>query len=506
MTKLLLIDDEESIIRVLSISLQSDGYEVLTAYNGESGLRLYDEESPDIVLTDIKMPGIDGIEVLRRIKEINPDSEVIVITGHGDMDIAIEALQHGASDFINKPVRQDALTVSLERAQEKVAMKRKLRDYTLGLETRINNATEDLRRQSEFLSKLISSSDNGIIASDEHGTIIIFNSGAERIFGYRAADVINKFTIFDIYPPDMSDQFRRHLAKPGEETDWMKWKEAFVTSSNRESIPVGVSGTLLFEDHTVIGSVGFFQDLREIKRLQLELVQSERLAAIGQTVAGVAHCVKNILGGLKGGTYVVNVALDKDDTDTLKKGWDIIQNNISRISGLALDLLTYSKEREPEFEPCFPNDIAEDVCRLMEARAQEHDIEIKQEFDSAVGSRFMDPKTIHRSLLNLVSNAIDACVADTAKHRKEILVRTALLMDNQVHFEVADNGIGMSDDVQNNLFTSFFSTKGDQGTGLGLLVTQKLVREHGGALDFHSVPGKGSTFTITLRCGTEEET
>ena len=224
MTKLLLIDDEESIIRVLSISLQSDGYEVLTAYNGESGLRLYDEESPDIVLTDIKMPGIDGIEVLRRIKEINPDSEVIVITGHGDMDIAIEALQHGASDFINKPVRQDALTVSLERAQEKVAMKRKLRDYTLGLETRINNATEDLRRQSEFLSKLISSSDNGIIASDEHGTIIIFNSGAERIFGYRAADVINKFTIFDIYPPNMSDQFRRHLAKPREETDWMKWK------------------------------------------------------------------------------------------------------------------------------------------------------------------------------------------------------------------------------------------------------------------------------------------
>ena len=104
MSKLLLIDDEESIVRVLSLSLRSDGYDVATAYNGEEGIKLFQQESPDIVLTDIKMPGMDGIEVLKKVKELNPDTEVIVITGHGDMDSAIEALQHGASDFINKPV------------------------------------------------------------------------------------------------------------------------------------------------------------------------------------------------------------------------------------------------------------------------------------------------------------------------------------------------------------------------------------------------------------------
>ena len=107
MNKILLIDDEEDILRVLSISLRADGYDVMTAGSGEEGLDIYEKEVPDIVLTDIKMPGMDGIEVLSRIKEQERDSEVIIITGHGDIDNAIEALKYGASDFINKPVYRD---------------------------------------------------------------------------------------------------------------------------------------------------------------------------------------------------------------------------------------------------------------------------------------------------------------------------------------------------------------------------------------------------------------
>jgi len=119
MDKLLLVDDEEAIVRVLSISLKSDGYTVIPAYSGKEGLEQFEKESPPIVLTDLKMPGMSGIELLRKIKELNPDTEVIVITGHGDMDSAIDALRNGASDFINKPVRDEALAIALKRAQEK---------------------------------------------------------------------------------------------------------------------------------------------------------------------------------------------------------------------------------------------------------------------------------------------------------------------------------------------------------------------------------------------------
>ncbi|MDY6954969.1 MAG: response regulator, partial [Thermodesulfobacteriota bacterium] len=126
MTKLLVIDDERSILEMLELSLSREGYEVLTAENGEKGVSSFQEHRPKLVLTDVKMPGIDGIEVLKRIKAIDPEAEVIVITGHGDMDTAIAALQHQASDFVTKPIRDDVLMVSLQRAEKRVAMSEQL--------------------------------------------------------------------------------------------------------------------------------------------------------------------------------------------------------------------------------------------------------------------------------------------------------------------------------------------------------------------------------------------
>jgi two-component system NtrC family sensor kinase len=499
MSKLLLIDDEESILRVLSLSLKSDGHEVTTAQNGEEGLRLFQEETPDIVLTDLKMPGMDGLEVLKKAKEHNPDAEVIVITGHGDMDSAIEALQQGASDFINKPIRDEVLTVSLERAEEKLAVRKKLKEYTSDLEDMIQIATEEVKRKSEFQHKLITSSPDAIIATDEKGEIVIFNPGAERLFGYPRFEVIGEKTLYELYPAEIAEEFREALAQDKEATEGLRWRETVIVEKGGQAVPVGFSGALIHESGRIIGSVAFFHDLREIKRLEQELVTSERLAAIGQTTAGLAHYIKNILAGLKGGTHTLNVGLDKNSMEKVKKGWPIIQNNVVRISNLVADLLSYSKEREPEFETCLPNEIAEDVCQLMEEKAKQHHVEIGREFDESVGEAVMDPKTLHRSLLNLVSNAIDACIFDDATEKRwQIQVRTLLEDDNRIRVEVIDNGGGMSDEVKERLFTSFFSTKGGQGTGLGLLVTQKLIREHGGEITFASEEGEGSTFTVRL--------
>jgi two-component system NtrC family sensor kinase len=156
--KLLLIDDEEDIVKVLSLSLRSDGYEVLTAQSGEEGLSLFEKESPDIVLTDLKMPVMSGLEVLQRAKKMNPDAEVIVITGHGDMDSAIESLRYGASDFINKPVRDEALQIAINRAKEKISIRSKLNAYTNDLENMCQIAIGEVKRKSDFQDKLIRSS------------------------------------------------------------------------------------------------------------------------------------------------------------------------------------------------------------------------------------------------------------------------------------------------------------------------------------------------------------
>ena len=238
------------------------------------------------------------------------------------------------------------------------------------------------------------------------------------------------------------------------------------------------------------------------KRLEEELVKSERLAAIGQTVAGLAHCIKSILFGLEGGVYVVNKALRKDDMQKLHTGWNMVRKNIDKASNLVLDLLDYPKERTPEYESCSPNIIAEEVCELMEPKAKDillDETEIIRDFDPHLGEVLLDPKRIHRCLLNLVSNAIDACLMDEDESKVcMVKVSTRREGEGKFVFQVSDNGCGMDDEVKKQLFTSFFSTKGSKGTGLGLLITQKIVQEHGGTLSVNSEPGKGSVFTILL--------
>jgi PAS domain S-box-containing protein len=498
MNKILLIDDEPDIVRVLSTSLRADGYSVIPAHSGAEGLAAFEKENPYIVLTDIKMPGMDGIEVLRKVKGLEPDAEVIIITGHGDIDNAIEALKYGASDFINKPVRHEALSIALKRAEEKLDIKRRLKEYTDNLENEVKTATREIRRQSNFLSKLIRSSNDGIVATDKEFKIVIFNPGAERIFGYPHDEVITKFKIMDLYPPEIAEALKNDMALQSG-TGEMPWQENMIRAKDGTLIPVRFSGTLLYEEKQMMGSVAFFQDLREIKRLERELARSERLAAVGQTVAGLAHSIKNILHGLKGGSYLVDLGIQKNNTEKLKSGWDMIKRNIDRTSDLVLDLLSYSKEREPEYEPCSPNEIANEVYDILKERANENKIELIKDLDPSIGRVSMDPRTIHRALLNLMTNAIDACLfdEDTSKHWW-IRLKTAREYGHIIKLEVEDNGAGMSEEVEGKLFTSFFSTKGHRGTGLGLMVTRKLIEEHRGKIEVNSQLGKGTIFTVWL--------
>jgi two-component system NtrC family sensor kinase len=496
--KILLIDDEAVNLRVLSMSLRADGYQIITADSGVHGLARFEEERPDIVITDIKMPGMDGLEVLRRIKALSSEEEVIIITGHGDLDSAIKALHYGASDFINKPIREDVLKLALGRAEEKIHIRRQLKAYTDDLENMVGIATSEFERKSSFLTKLIRSSNDGIIATDDEWKIVIFNPGAERIFGYSRFEVVREMDARSLFSEDITQTIYDKSGKQ-RKTGELPWKETAIRSKTGENIPVRFSGTILWEKGRLMGSVAFFQDLREIKRLERELINSERLAAIGQTVAGMAHCIKNILHGFKGGSYLVDLGLDKNDISRLKNGWQMIQRNIGRTSDLVLDLLSYSKEREPEYQLCSPNAIAHDVCELLKEIADEHDVGIIEAFSNDIGDVVMDPSAVYRALLNLVSNAIDACLYDDIIDKKHcVSVTTIREKTARIRFEVEDNGSGMTDDVRAKLFKSFFSTKGPKGTGLGLLVTQKLIEENKGSIRVTSQVGKGTKFIISL--------
>jgi signal transduction histidine kinase len=278
-------------------------------------------------------------------------------------------------------------------------------------------------------------------------------------------------------------------------------QETVILGKQGESVPVRFSGFILVDGGKMAGAVGFFQDLRPFKQLEREKQASDRLAAVGQTVAGLAHGVKNILTGLEGGVFVLETALEDKDDQLLQRGWKMVQNNISRISVLVKDLLSYSKERAPQYEQTDPNLLAEEVCALFENKALEKSMIIERDFDFNVGKKFkvfLDQRGIHACLSNLIANAMDACEGDTKQVQHRIVVKTRQDLEGTLLFQVNDNGIGMNEETKRKIFSSFYSTKGSRGTGLGLMVTSKIVMEHGGQISFDSEEGAGSSFSIVL--------
>jgi len=233
----------------------------------------------------------------------------------------------------------------------------------------------------------------------------------------------------------------------------------------------------------------------ENSMLHQQIVHTERLAAIGQTITGLAHCVKNVLNGIQGGAYMVDLGLRNDKSSTMLKGWGIVKKNNAFMQELVLDMLTYSKQREPEKEPCDINEMIESVCGLITEKAGEQGVHISFCPNASIGPVMLDPRGIRRCLLNLISNAVDAC-EETEKGAVRVSVEAG--EEGMLLIRISDNGCGIKKKDRDKLFQIFFSTKGSRGTGLGLAVSHKIIAEHGGAIDVESELGRGTTFTINL--------
>ncbi len=233
-------------------------------------------------------------------------------------------------------------------------------------------------------------------------------------------------------------------------------------------------------------------DITEIRLLQ------DKLASLGALVGSIAHSAKNVLEGLRGGIYIVNLGFRNGNQEDVRTGWEMVQRNVGRVSGLIMDMLYCAKDRSPRRLPVSLPAVTREVIQLFEARARDAGVPIESAIDDATGEVLGEPNDIHSLLANLVTNALDACCSDQTEG-KEHQVRVRLApCDGAAVIEVSDTGAGIDEDARGKLFTMFFSTKGAFGTGLGLLVCHKVATEHGGSISVQSEPGRGSTFTVRL--------
>ncbi|MCX8081884.1 MAG: ATP-binding protein [bacterium] len=230
-------------------------------------------------------------------------------------------------------------------------------------------------------------------------------------------------------------------------------------------------------------------------KLVNNIIKNQRLVTIGETIGGLSHDIKNILTNLENGVELIDIAIESSNTDMLKEGRNVLKSSYERMKNLMLSMVDYSREREIELVPADINKIIKDTIYLMGDRLKEKKVRVIEHLDKNIPEIYIDPSRIERMLINLIDNAVDAVKELTGI----IKIKTSFLPDrNIVEVVVEDNGCGIPEENLDRIFDIFYSTKGNRGTGFGLAVVQKVVKEHNGDINVKSKVGKGTVFTIRI--------
>ena len=214
-------------------------------------------------------------------------------------------------------------------------------------------------------------------------------------------------------------------------------------------------------------------------------------------ISSISHGIKGLLNSLNGGIYLVNNGLAKDNRDRLHQGWEIVLRNVSRIRSMVLDILYYAKDREPDYTDITCASMVQEVVDLLRDKAKELNVKLVNETDELACTFEADSKAVLSMLVNLTENSLDACRLDSHKQDHRVAISATGDVE-RVCFTIEDNGIGMDRETRENAFTLFFSSKGSEGTGLGLFIANKIVMAHGGKIKLKSQRGVGTTFSVHL--------
>jgi len=359
-----------------------------------------------------------------------------------------------------------------------------------------------LQKERSFLTNLLESSVNCIIAADTKRTVIFFNRAAEKLTGYRAKDVIGKFSVTRFYPPGVAKDIMEKL-RSDEYGGKGKLEnlEIKLRTKKGEEIPVMVSASIVYEGGKEIAYLGIFTDLREKIEMESKLhktkvmLQAEKMASLGSLAAGVAHEINNTLGGI---LIYASLIMEEFGESNDPRGEDAkkIVDEAIRCREIVKSLLEFGRQTECQFEPVDINQAVNDALFLLENQVLFHNVKIMKGLGSSLPLILGDPNQLRQVFVNMMVNAAEA-MAETGG---TLTVTTGINSDHSsIFITFQDTGIGISPEIQSKIFDPFFTTKEvGKGTGLGLSVSYGIIQSHHGDIQVKSEVGKGCTFTIFL--------
>ncbi len=480
--KILVVDDERLILKIIADILTKEGYEVLTAYNCEKAIEYLQSHIFDVVLSDIKMPKKTGIDLLEEIKDQDPNTPVILMTGFASLETAVEAVQNGAFDYLIKPLDYGKLKSVIEHASDRYALYKENTRLLHELKELNSNLEVKVKERHRQLENTLNSTNESIITTDRDLVINSANPKSLEIFEKECLnlELVDLFTgiNFDTIIP-------RILSNPTYST---KHEVRLET----KFLEVSLSPLVDFETGEIFGVISTTDDITEKKKLEAQLIHSAKMSGVGQLAAGVAHEFNNILSGIIG---YASLASGRDNMESVRKDLQVIEKASDRAVEIINKLLSFSRQKGEKFQVSQIESAIDDALSLIEHTFETEGIKMIKNYEKLPAIR-LNLGEMQQVFLNLAINSKHAMPDGGA-----IAISTKLEGDF-VRIDVSDTGVGIPPENLNKIFEPFFTTRTKEGTksgsGLGLSVIYAIIERHGGSINATSILNQGTTFTILL--------
>jgi len=484
---ILVVDDEKIIrdgcVRVLS----KEGWKVETAENGEQGLELIKRGSFNILLLDLMMPGVKGMEVLKKVREDFPHLIVIVITGYATIENAVEAMKNGAYDFIAKPFTPDQLRIVVGRAEDKLRLEyeaellRKEREKSL----------RDIANEKSRTLTIINQMADGVLVTDQNGYIVLYNPAVTRIFGLEEGPPLGQHILDWTHNQELSQMVERVMSLEGK--DLLQGMIQELSWGNPPNVfYLAHAAPVRNEDGEVLGSVTVFNDITWLKKL--DQMKSE-------FVEMVSHELRSPLSSIRQKTALV---AEKVVGEINERQQEILNRVLARIDGLIqminnfLDLSRIESGKFiQEIEKVALPEVINNVFEVISSEAEKKKLTVEINIEPEIGAIYADRQSMETVFNNLLSNAIKynregGKITINAQNRGEF-----------VEIKVSDTGVGISKADLPHIFDKFFRIRNEYtrkviGSGLGLPLVKTIIEALLGTITVESELGKGTTFTILI--------
>ena len=489
----LLVDDEEKITELLSYSLRKESYEIISAKSGQQALAVMNDKEIEILVTDIRMPGMDGLALTRRVRVEYPNVQIIIMSAHGELDSAVEALKLGAVDFLQKPLDAKVLQISLNSSAEKWHLRNAL-----------NIAQRELEAEKELLAVTLNSIGDGVIATDLKGQVTLINGIAEELTGWSKEKAFTKplsevFNIINEKTGIVCENPVEKVLKTGRIIGLAN-HTALISKDGSEKSIADSAAPIRNKNNEIVGTVLVFRDVTLENLVSAELSKTKRLESVGLLAGGIAHDFNNFLTGIMGN---INLALSKIDGE--HDAYALLESAESaskRASKLTQQLLTFSKGGEPVVEvTSIYNLVSESANFTLSGSGIACRINQGVDLWAAV----IDPGQIDQVLQNILLNARQAMPeGGTITILCENFIKTSnkqnslpISAGDYMRIIISDEGVGIPPNLLEKIFDPYFTTK-QEGSGLGMAITQAIIFKHGGFIECASISGQGTVFTVYL--------